>query len=73
MDNIPTLFAWTKEMGGLWFAVADRYGVLRSDGVAERALFFIDKNGIIRAILVMDINKKPNLKACAAGLKKLKA
>ena len=83
VDNIPTLFAWTKEMGGLWFdvlsdfwphgAVADRYGVLRTDGVAERALFFIDKNGIIKAILVMDINKEPNLKACAAGLKKLKA
>ena len=83
VDNIPTLFAWTKEMGGLWFevlsdfwphgAVADRYGVLRSDGVAERALFFIDKNGIIKAILVMDINKEPNLKDCAAGLKKLKA
>jgi peroxiredoxin len=83
VDNIPTLFAWTKEMGGLWFevlsdfwphgAVAERYGVLRSDGVTERALFFIDKNGVIKAILVMDINKEPDLKACAAELKKLKA
>jgi peroxiredoxin (alkyl hydroperoxide reductase subunit C) len=47
-------------MGELWFpvlsdfwphgAVADQYGVLRSDGVAERALIFIDKKGIIRDI-----------------------
>ncbi len=83
VDNIPTLFAWTREMGGVWFevlsdfwphgAVAERYGVLRSDGVTERALFFIDKNGVIKAILVMDINKEPDLKACAVELKKLKA
>ncbi len=82
VDNIPTLYVWTKEMGGLWFDVlsdfwphgdvADRYGVLRSDGVAERALFFINKNGIIKSILVMDINKEPNLKGCAAELKKLR-
>jgi peroxiredoxin len=62
VDNIPTLYAWTQQMGKLWFsvlsdfwphgAVADRYGVLRSDGVAERALFVIDKSGIIRYIHV---------------------
>jgi peroxiredoxin len=53
VDNIPTLFAWTNHMvtdgGNLWFpllsdfwphgAVADKYGVLRSDGVSERATF----------------------------------
>jgi peroxiredoxin (alkyl hydroperoxide reductase subunit C) len=83
VDNIPTLYAWTRQMGQLWFhvlsdfwphgAVADKYGVLRSDGLAERALFFIDKQGIIRAIVVMDINKKPNLEACSSGLRKLNA
>ena len=81
VDNIPTLYAWTRQMGGLWFevlsdfwphgAVADKYGVLRSDGLAERALFFIDKEGILRAVLEMDINRKPNFEACAAELKKL--
>jgi peroxiredoxin len=81
VDNLPTLFAWTQHMGQVWFevlsdfwphgAVADRYGVLRSDGVAERALFFIDKNGIINAIAVMDINKQPDMNHCAAELKKL--
>ena len=81
VDNIPTLYAWTREMGQLWFhvlsdfwphgAVAEKYGVLRSDGLAERALVFIDKQGIIKAIVVMDINKKPNLQTCSSGLKKL--
>lgn len=43
VDNLPTLHAWTRQMGDLWFpvlsdfwphgAVADRYGVLRSDGM----------------------------------------
>jgi peroxiredoxin len=81
VDNIPTLFAWTKQMGKLWFpvlsdfwphgAVADRYGVLRSDGVSERALFFIDKKGIIQDIQVSDINKRPDLEYCATALEKM--
>ena len=60
VDNIPTLYAWTKQMGKLWFPVlsdfwphgevAARYGVLRSDGVSERALVYVDKKGIIRDI-----------------------
>jgi len=41
--------------------VADTYGVLRSDGTTERALIIIDKNGIIRDILVEDINIRPPL------------
>ena len=81
VDNIPTLHAWTRQMGKLWFevlsdfwphgSVADKYGVLRSDGLSERALFFIDKEGVISAILVMDINRRPDLEACATELKKL--
>jgi peroxiredoxin (alkyl hydroperoxide reductase subunit C) len=82
VDNIPTLYAWTQQMGDLWFpvlsdfwphgAVADRFGVLRSDGVSERALFVIDKEGIIRAIHVSDINARPDLEWCAIELDKLK-
>jgi len=81
VDNLPTLYAWTKQMGQVWFEVlsdfwphgkvASTYGVLRSDGVAERALFYINKEGIINAIMVMDINQKPDLKQCKAELKKL--
>ena len=53
-------------------AVASRFGVLRSDGVSERALFVIDKEGILRAIHVADINLRPDLEWCAVELKKLK-
>jgi peroxiredoxin (alkyl hydroperoxide reductase subunit C) len=82
VDNIPTLFAWTNQMGQLWFpvlsdfwphgAVAKRYGVLRSDGMSERALFVIDKKGFIRYIDVHDINKRPSFEDLAAALEKLK-
>jgi peroxiredoxin (alkyl hydroperoxide reductase subunit C) len=82
VDNIPTLFAWTNQMGQLWFpvlsdfwphgAVAKKYGVLRSGGVSERALFVIDKKGMIRYIDVHDINKRPPLEDLAAALEKLK-
>ncbi|HPL64367.1 MAG TPA: peroxiredoxin [Syntrophales bacterium] len=81
VDNIPSLFAWTSRMGKLWFpvlsdfrphgAVADRYGVLRSDGTSERALFVIDKKGIIRFIDVHDINKRPKLEDLVRQLDKL--
>ncbi|NWG04434.1 MAG: peroxiredoxin [Syntrophaceae bacterium] len=81
VDNIPTLFAWTNQMGQLWFpvlsdfwphgAVAKKYGVLRSDGVSERALFVIDKKGIIRYIDVHDINKRPPLEDLIGALEKL--
>jgi len=81
VDNIPTLFAWTNQMGQLWFpvlsdfwphgAVADKYGVLRSDGTAERALFVIDKKGIIRFIKVNDINQRPKLEELVKALEGL--
>jgi len=81
VDNIPTLFAWTNQMGKLWFsvlsdfwphgAVAKKFGVLRSNGVTERALFVIDKKGIIRYIDVHDINQRPPLEDLANALEKL--
>jgi peroxiredoxin (alkyl hydroperoxide reductase subunit C) len=81
VDNIPTLYAWTKQMGDLWFpvvadfwphgAVAEKYGVLRSDGVSERALFVIDKKGVIRYIDVHDINVMPKLEVLVGVLEGL--
>jgi len=82
VDNIPTLYAWTTPMEKLWFpvlsdfwphgAVAERYGVLRSNGVSERALFVIDKKGAIRYIDVHDINKRPRLEDLVKELEKLR-
>jgi peroxiredoxin len=82
VDNIPTLYAWTRPMGNVWFPVlsdfwphgkvAQKYGVLRSTGVSERALFVIDKKGIIRYIDIHDINKRPPLEDLVRQLDNLK-
>ena len=68
-------------MGTLWFPVlsdfwphgkaASAYGVLRSDGTAERAIFIIDRQGIIRYIDVHDINSRPPLEGIINELEKL--
>ncbi len=80
-DNVPSLYAWTKAMGDLWFpvlsdfwphgAVASKYGVLRSNGITERAVFVIDMKGIIRYIDVHDINFRPKLQPIIQALEKL--
>lgn len=80
-DNVPTLYAWTREMGDLWFDVlsdfwphgktADRYGILRGDGTAERALFLIDKTGVIQFIHVADINRRPDLEIIVNAMEEL--
>ena len=81
VDNIPTLHAWTLQMGAaLWFpvlsdfwphgAVAKKYGVLRTDGTSERALFFVDKRGVLREIIVSDINRRPDLELIVRAMEK---
>lgn len=82
VDNVPTLHAWVQEMGGVWFPVAsdfyphgqlaDSLGILRSTGEAERSLFLIDKEGIIRYIDVHDINSRPDLGPLMKAMQELK-
>lgn len=81
-DNVPTLHAWVQEMGGVWFPVASDFyphgqlaqalGILRSTGEAERSLFLIDKEGIIRYIDVHDINSRPDLGPLVKAMQELK-
>lgn len=81
-DNVPTLHAWVQEMGGVWFSVASDFyphgqlaealGILRSSGETERALFLIDKEGIIRYIDVHDINSRPDLGPLVKAMQELK-
>lgn len=81
VDNVPTLHAWCHEMGDVWFpvlsdfyphgAVAKEYGVLRPEGVTERAVFVIDKKGVIRYVDIHDINAKPDLETLIKELDKL--
>ncbi len=83
VDNRPTLYAWTRQMGDLWFPVlsdfwphgqvAASFGILRSDGVAERAIIMIDKAGIIRYFQVSDINRRPELQEIVTALQRMHA
>ena len=82
VDNIPTLHAWVSQMGNIWFEVlsdfwphgevASAYGLLRTDGTSERALVFIDREGIIRDIYVSDINVRPSLEYIVTQLRSMK-
>ena len=80
-DNVPTLRAWTSQMEGLWCPVlsdfwphgevAARYGVLRSDGTADRTVVIVDKNGVIRFIRVYEIDRHPPLEEIVRELERL--
>ncbi len=62
--------SWAESLGGINYpllsdfwphgVVSKKYGVLRSEGYTERAIFIIDRNGIIRYIDIHDIDKQPS-------------
>lgn len=63
MDSVHALTAWAKSMGTSFpllsdfypqGEIADRYGVRHQAGMAERALFAIDKEGVIRFVEIQD-------------------
>ena len=70
VDSVPCLKAWAESLGGITYPllsdfyphgqVAEKYGVLRSEGYTERAIFVMDKRGTIRYIDVHDIDKQPD-------------
>jgi glutaredoxin len=70
VDSEPCLKAWADSLGGITYPllsdfyphgrVAETYGVLRVEGKSERAIFVIDKQGIIRYVDVHDIDQQPD-------------
>lgn len=70
VDSVPSLAAWAESLGGITYPllsdfyphgeVAQRYDILREDGRTERALFIIDKEGIIQYVDVHDIDDQPD-------------
>jgi peroxiredoxin (alkyl hydroperoxide reductase subunit C) len=63
MDSTHALTAWAKSMGTSFpllsdfypqGEVVDRYGVRNQAGMADRAIFAIDKEGVIRFIEIQD-------------------
>ena len=81
IDTQPVLKAWAKSLGEFTFPllsdfwphgeVAKKYGVLREAGFAERAMFIIDKTGIVRYIDVHDIAEQPDEEQIFDELRKL--
>ncbi len=70
VDSTDCLRAWAESLGGITYPllsdffphgqVAQSYGVLRAEGYTERALFVIDKQGVIRYVDVHDISDQPD-------------
>jgi peroxiredoxin len=71
VDSVPCNAAWAKSMGELSYdllsdfhpkgEVARSYGVWRErDGISERALFIVDKEGRIAYKDIHDIGDQPN-------------
>ena len=70
VDHIPCLQAWAESLGGINYPllsdfwphgqVAEQYGVFRSEGKSERAIFIIDKDGIIRYLCIYPIDQQPS-------------
>ena len=71
VDHVPCLKAWAESLGGISYplasdfwphgVVAEKYGVLIEEaGKSERAIFVLDKMGIIRYIDIHDIDHQPD-------------
>ncbi len=70
VDAGPTKIEWAKSLGGISFdllsdfhpqgAVAAKFGVARDDGISERAVFVVDKQGVIAFSKVYDIPTLPD-------------
>jgi alkyl hydroperoxide reductase subunit AhpC len=68
VDHVPCLKAWAESLGGINYPllsdfwphgqVSDLYGVLRKEGYSERAIFIIDRDGIIRYIDIHAIDER---------------
>ena len=81
VDSVPAHKAWTEQMGGITYPVladfyphgevARKYGVLREQGFSERALFIVDKAGVVRFSQVHDLKTQPDNNVVLAEIKKL--
>lgn len=81
IDAGPAKAAWANILGGISFdllsdfhphgRVAADYGVMRDDGISQRALFVVDKRGVIRWAKLYDIPERPIFEDLASALRQL--
>ena len=71
IDSVPSHTAWAKSLGGLSYdllsdfhpkgEVARSFGAYReADGISERAIFIVDKEGKLAYIDIHDISDQPD-------------
>ncbi len=80
-DASPSKKAWADSLGGVTYdllsdyyphgAVAEQYGVLRPDGLSERALFVVDKHGKIVWTKLHTIPEQPDFEELLGQLQRL--
>jgi len=82
VDSVPCNAAWAKSLGGLSYdllsdfhpkgAAAKAYGAYReNDGITERALFIVDKEGKLAYKDIHDISDQPDNEDLFEALRKL--
>jgi len=82
VDSVPCNTAWAKSLGGLTFdllsdfepkgAVARLFGAYRqNDGISERAIFIVDKEGKLAFKDIHDIADQPDNEELFEVLRKL--
>jgi peroxiredoxin len=81
VDAGPSKKGWADSLGGVSYDllsdfhphgdVATAYGVMRADGISERAIFVVDKAGIIRWARQYAIPEQPDLEELLAALEEM--
>jgi alkyl hydroperoxide reductase subunit AhpC len=80
VDSVPCHEAWAKALGGLGFPLLSDihrracqvYGVFIPDGnIAERAIFIVDREGMIRFARTYGRKDLPDLREIVAWLERL--
>jgi peroxiredoxin len=82
VDSVPCNTAWAKSLGGLTYDllsdfepkgdVARLFGAYRQkDGISERAIFVVDKEGRIAFKDIHDISDQPDNEEILEALRKL--
>jgi peroxiredoxin len=82
VDAGPAKRAWAESLGGISYdllsdfhpkgRVAAAYGVMRADGISERAVFVIDKQGTIVWARQYQIPEQPNPDELFVALERLR-
>ena len=82
VDSVPCNIAWAKSLGNLSYdllsdfhpkgEVAKAYGAYReNDGISERAIFIVDKEGKLAYVDIHDISDQPDNEDLLEVLRKL--